>query len=244
MSSFASRYIELVINTTTGLPLRSTALVLMQTGTGAPGTGTYVTTYTDRTKTTVASSVGAVTTDANGNLAFYADAPGSGGIDLYQGSTLLMSDVRPVQDQANLTALIKGTVTTATNATGTVTSYSGTAFLDVPSTSISLTAASCGPADMWLKWGGVLQQTGAGDSDAFLCVMETTSGTVLLVSTVIKVPGNTRYASFPSCEFSLGVVSSTRTFKLQLFQIITSGTPTWALQNGTANPTYLSAEAR
>jgi hypothetical protein len=104
VSTYASRYSEAVINASTGSLLKSTALTLMQTGTGAPGTGTYVTTYTDRTKSSVASSVGAVSTDANGNLGFYAKAPNSGGVDIYQGGSLLLADVRPVQDAA--TALV------------------------------------------------------------------------------------------------------------------------------------------
>lgn len=106
MSTYASRYSEAVINASTGSLLKSTALTLMQTGTGAPGVGTYVTTYTDRTKGSVASSVGAVSTDANGTLAFYADPPTSGGVDIYQGGSLLMADVRPVSDAANASSLV------------------------------------------------------------------------------------------------------------------------------------------
>lgn len=99
MSTYASRYAEQVYNTSTGaLMVAGTSLTLMATGTGAPGTGTYVTTYTDRTKGTVASSVGAVTIAAGSMLTFYADAPTSGGVDIYQGGSLLLADVRPVPD--------------------------------------------------------------------------------------------------------------------------------------------------
>lgn len=142
-------------------------------------------------------------------------------------------------------------VAAASNTTSTPTAASATAgtlgaAVDIPGAVISVPPSAGRP--VVVKFGANLQQTVAGTGDVFLSLNETTAGsTGTRYSALVPLPGSAStqptYESAPYGEFDLGVVASTRTFKLSLAVWGGTGSPTVQALNAPDNPTFIRAVA-
>lgn len=212
-------------NARTGLPVTLTA-----GGTLSPA----LTLYTDSTGGTTRANP--FTTDSNGLMpVVYIDPANLDSVSFVVGGALYRTFGFPNGFAA------KGSIVTATNASGTTTATGSviSTLVDVPSTGLTVPANTQG--DVWLEYQGDFLDggtTGVG----LLCLIETTSGSVLRSSVVAKIVNDASVGSFPQKAFQLGTITTARSFKLQI-QFITTGAQ-FSMLNSTTNPTYLTCVSR
>lgn len=137
----------------------------------------------------------------------------------------------------------------AQNVTGAPTTASATAgalgtAVDIPGTAISVSASGGRPVT--LRFSANVVQTVAGTGEILLSLVETTAGAVSLMSALKPLPGSAStqpaYTS-ANAEFDIGVVTTPRTFKLQLQLWGGTGSPSAQTLNVGNNPTWLRAVA-
>jgi hypothetical protein len=139
----------------------------------------------------------------------------------------------------------------AANVTGTVTSAVASSGLgtavDVAGAVISVPVSGGRP--VVIEFGGNFVQTATGAGVAFLSLVETTSGSAGLFSDLMQMPQQTGTLAATALashfnQFRIGVVTGTRTFKLQFQLYSPSGSSIGAnLLNTATSPTYIRAVA-
>jgi hypothetical protein len=137
----------------------------------------------------------------------------------------------------------------AENVTGTQTAVAGAtsaagALIDIPGGSISVPAST---RPVYLEAAFGTTQTVAGQGQATLLIVETTSGATAIHSASTFLPNNTGPRSqngLIRSRMRLGPTVATRTFKLTAQCGATGATvPTFNTLNSTTNPSYLAAFA-
>lgn len=177
-------------------------------------------------------------------IAERAVAPPEGaanGQTLVYNSTLgLWVPSNPVGNSLNVGTQNVSSVATAASA-GPAVGF-GT-FVDVASTAISV--LNSGGREVKIEFEATFQQTVVGTGQVWLALAETTSGTVyrryLLRNLPNSVTTGSNQVSMNLASVNLGVVTTTRTFKLVLVVYALTGSPAASLLNQPTHPTIVRA---
>lgn len=140
-----------------------------------------------------------------------------------------------------------GEMATAKNGTSTTQAISAAAGVGavVSITGVAISVGDSGGRPVELNFSCFLTQTTVGDGSGFCTVQETTSGAVSLYSDVVRLPNSNSAPASTIClkgSGSIGVVTTTRTFKLVAFLwSIAASNPVCNIVNSPTQPSFLRA---
>lgn len=210
------------------------------TGYGSKGTTVGPLTETVQTEAMVTNGL-ALVVAGPGVVPPVAPAPTDGQVPVWSASLGQWVPANPtgaseLAAAENITAVTQ-TIVGVANTISAVTTITGTA-ISVPAS---------GGRPVTFHYGAAISQSVAGDGSWYLNIQETTAGNVTIGGKAVRLPNSTAASTDVlgiDGEFPIGVVASTRQFRLIGFLWCpAANTPQVVIANAATTPSYLRAVA-